>query len=211
MFTGIIQEVGTLDALEPRSAGTRLRVSAAKICPDLREGDSVSVNGVCLTAVAIAKDSFSADVSPETMRRSSLGSLRQQAPLNLELALTPSTRMGGHVVQGHVDATATLVSLDLLGDNNWWLRFRIPEELDRYVVFKGSIAVEGISLTVAGVEDLTVSVTIIPHTYQNTNLPSKQPGDPLNIETDVLAKYLEKLMAPRRPGLTAEKLIEEGY
>jgi riboflavin synthase len=216
MFTGIIEEVGTLDSLEARGAGSRLRVRAPLVASDCAEGDSVSVNGVCLTAVDVRNDSFCADASPETLKRSSLGSLRAGAPLNLERALKPTSRLGGHIVQGHVDATGELVSLELLGDNNWWLQLRIPPEIDRYVVFKGSLSIEGISLTVAAIEDRLVSVTIIPHTYSHTNLPSKKPGDALNLETDVLAKYVEKMLAGylpggSKPGLDLNRLLEEGY
>jgi riboflavin synthase len=216
MFTGIIEEVGTLDAVEQRGAGSRLRIRAPHVASGCAEGDSICVNGVCLTAVDIRKDTFCADASPETLRRSSLGALRPGSPLNLERALQPTSRLGGHIVQGHVDATGELVSLDLLGDNNWWLQVRIPPEIDRYVVFKGSLAIEGISLTVASIEDGLVSVTIIPHTYAHTNLPSKRPGDPLNLETDVLAKYVEKMLAgyagqtSKRP-LDLGRLAEEGY
>lgn len=216
MFTGIIEEVGTLDALEPRGAGSRLRVRAPLVVSDCAEGDSICVNGVCLTAVDVRRETFCADASPETLRRSSLGGLRAGAPLNLERALKPDSRLGGHIVQGHVDATGELISLELLGDNNWWLQLRIPAEIDRYVVFKGSIAIEGISLTVAAIEDGVVSVTIIPHTYAHTNLPSKKPGDRLNLETDILAKYVEKLLGGKAAGASSQgldlsRLREEGY
>jgi riboflavin synthase len=214
MFTGIIEEVGALHSVEPRSAGSRLRIRAPLVCSDLREGDSICVNGVCLTAVDPRPDSFAADASPETLQRSSLGGLATGAPLNLERALKPSSRMGGHIVQGHVDATGRLLGLDLIGDDNWWLTLSIPSDIQRYVVFKGSIAIEGISLTVAAVEDAAVSVTIIPHTYANTNLKSKRPGDLLNLETDILAKYVEKMLAAfQAPGssLTVDKLVNEGF
>ncbi len=214
MFTGIIEELGRLENAEPRSAGSRLRIAARKIMSDLREGDSVSVNGVCLTAVDLKPGGFGADASPETLQRSSLGALRPGAPVNLERALQANARLGGHIVQGHVDAMGRIVSLDLLGDNNWWLKVQAPPELDRYLVFKGSIAIDGISLTVAALEDGIVSVTIIPHTYENTNLRGKRPGDTVNLETDVLARYVEKMLAtleikPER--LTIGKLQQQGY
>jgi riboflavin synthase len=215
MFTGLIEEVGSVEALDPRPAGSRLRLHAPHIAPGLREGDSVAVSGVCLTAVDLRPAGFSADVSPETLRRSSLGTLRAGAPVNLERALQPSSRLGGHIVQGHVDAVGAIESLELIGGDNWWLRVAVPDHLDRYLVFKGSIAIDGISLTIAAIENLVLSVTIIPHTFENTTLRFRSPGDPVNLETDVLAKYVEKMLGaldlrPNRP-LTEERLREEGW
>jgi riboflavin synthase len=213
VFTGIIEEVGTLDAIEPREAGSRLRFSAAKAAAGLNEGDSVSVSGVCLTAVDLRPGSFGADVSPETLRRSNLGELRPGGKVNLERPLTPNSPLGGHIVQGHVDGVGELVSLELLGAGNWWLRVRVPAELDRYLVFKGSVALDGISLTVAEVEDAIIAVTIIPHTYEHTALHIRRPGDRINIECDVLAKYVEKMFANLnvKPRLTVESLRDQGY
>lgn len=215
MFTGLVEEVGVVEALEPREAGSRLRLRASKVTEGLREGDSVCVSGVCLTAVGIRPGGFSADVSPETLQRSSLGGLRAGHLVNLELALQPSSRLGGHIVQGHVDGVGTVLSLDLIGGNNWWLRVEAPPELDRYIVFKGSIAIDGISLTVAAVEDRILSVTIIPHTYENTTLRARRPGDLVNLETDVLAKYVEKMLAsldlPGGSRITEARLREEGW
>lgn len=214
MFTGIVEELGTLVALEPRAAGSRLRLHGALISSDLRDGDSICVNGVCLTAVERKGATFGADVSPETLRRSSLSSLKAGSAVNLERALQPTSRLGGHIVQGHVDGVGSVVSLDLLGDNNWWLKIRVPPELDRYLVFKGSIAIDGISLTIASVSGDVVSVSVIPHTYENTNLRTKKPGDVVNLETDVLAKYVEKMLSVldvKRPRLTVEGLLEQGY
>lgn len=214
MFTGIIEELGQVEAIEARATGSRLRVRAVEVASDLREGDSICVNGVCLTAVDLKGRSFGADVSPETLRRSDLGELKTGSRVNLERALRPSSRLGGHIVQGHVDGVGTVEALDLLGDNNWWLKVRAPEELDRYLVFKGSVAIDGISLTIADVSGGVVSATIIPHTYENTNLRTKRVGDPVNLETDVLAKYVEKMIATidtgRRP-LTVDRLREEGW
>ncbi len=214
MFTGIIEEVGAVEGLESRAAGSRIRVRAPLVSSGLGKGDSICVNGVCLTAVDLRAGSFSADVSPETLSRSDLGQLRQGSLVNLERALQPSSRLGGHIVQGHVDGVGEVESLDPLGDDNWWLQVRVPPELDRYLVFKGSIAIDGISLTVARVEGGVISVTIIPHTYANTNLREKKPGDRVNLETDVLAKYVEKMLSAldlRPRGLTLERLREEGY
>lgn len=213
MFTGIIEEVGHIGAIEPQPAGSRIRIHGALVSQGLREGDSVSVNGVCLTGVHLEPGSFAADVSPETLRRSNLGALRQGSKVNLERPMTPNARFGGHIVQGHVDGVGEIVSLDQLGGENWWLRVRVPDELDRYLVFKGSIAIDGISLTVAAVEGGIVSVTIIPHTYSHTNLHMRKPGDKVNLECDVLAKYVEKMIRTldvKRP-LTVDDLREKGY
>jgi riboflavin synthase len=214
MFTGIIEEIGRLEATEPRGAGARLRIDAPFVAADLREGDSVSVSGVCLTVTGVRPGSFAADVSPETRRRSTLGSLHPGAHVNLERALQPNSRLGGHIVQGHVDGIGRILSLELLGDDNWWLRVEVPAELDRYLVFKGSLAVDGISLTIAAVEGNVVSVTIIPHTYESTTLKYHRAGESVNIETDVLAKYVEKMLQSydlTSSAITVEKLREQGF
>ncbi len=189
MFTGIIEELGT--ALE---VGSRLRVRCSLVREDLTTGASIAVNGVCLTAVDLEPDSFAADLAPETLRRSNLGDLIAGSRVNLERPVTPVTRLSGHIVQGHVDATGTLESLAPLGEGNYWLKVRIPRELDRYLVEKGSIAIDGISLTIAAIDDGVVGVTIIPHTFVSTSLGSARPGSRLNIEVDVIAKHVEKLM-----------------
>ena len=195
MFTGIVEELGTVIEFLPRAAGARLRVQCATVLDDLREGASISVSGVCLTALNLTPNLFDADLAPETLARSNLGELISGARVNLERPVTPATHLSGHIVQGHVDATGELVSLDPLGDGNWWMSVRIPPELDRYLVHKGSVAIEGISLTVASLDPGSiVGVTIIPHTYSNTTLGSTQPGARLNLEVDVLAKHIERLM-----------------
>ena len=214
MFTGIIEEVGRIEAVEPRETGCRLRIHAKLICEDLAVGDSICVNGVCLTAVDLQAGSFAADASPETLSRSTLGELKSRSLVNLERALRPASRLGGHIVQGHVDGTGQIVSLDLLGDENWWLKVRVPAELERYLVFKGSVAIDGISLTIARVEGEVISVTIIPHTHAHTNLQTRKAGDRVNLEADVLAKYVEKMLSTLdvRPGrLSIEKLQENGF
>lgn len=215
MFTGIIEELGSVDAFEQRPAGARLRIRCSKVLADMTEGASVAVNGVCLTAADLRPGAFSADVSPETLRRTNLGDLRIGSLVNLERPLSPSGRLGGHIVQGHIDATGEFLSLEELGDQNWWLKVRIPPELKPYVVFKGSIAIDGISLTVAAVEGDEVAVTVIPHTYRNTALRERRPGDRVNLEADILAKYVENLLRREtdepRPKLTLEKLRELGY
>jgi len=190
MFTGIIEELGTAVAW-----GTRLTVRCATVLEDAREGCSISVNGVCLTALDLTPDSFSADLAPETLARTNLGDLRVGSRVNLERPVTPVTRLSGHIVQGHVDGTGELVALDELRDGNWWLKVRIPPALDRYLVHKGSIAIDGISLTIATLEGDLLGVTIIPHTYACTTLGSRSVGDRVNLEVDVLAKHVEKLLA----------------
>jgi len=189
MFTGIIEELGTVAA-----CGTRLMVSCGTVLKDAHEGASIAVNGVCLTALDLTRDSFSADLAPETLARTNLGDLRIGSRVNLERPVTPATRLSGHIVQGHVDATGELIALDELRDGNWWLNVRIPAALDRYLVHKGSIAIDGISLTIASLEGDVLGVTIIPHTYANTTLSSRRVGDRLNLEVDVLAKHVEKLI-----------------
>jgi riboflavin synthase len=195
MFTGIVEEVGTIESLEERPTGARLRVKCSGVLSDAKEGSSIAVNGVCLTAVDLREDSFAADLAPETLRRTNLGDLRSGSLVNLERPLLVTGRLSGHVVQGHVDGTGEFLSFEALGDDNWWLRIRIPEELDKYLVFKGSLAIDGISLTVAAVENRIIAVTIIPHTYEMTCLRGYKPGDRVNLECDVLAKYVEKMLA----------------
>jgi riboflavin synthase len=197
MFTGIVEELGIVESIDHHAAGARL-VVRSPIAARLSQGGSVAVNGVCLTALHPDNSSFSADLAPETLRASNLGDLHNLSMVNLELPVTPQTLLSGHIVQGHVDGTGELISMEALGNENWWLRVRIPEELDRYVVYKGSLAIDGISLTVAAIEDRVASVTIIPHTYANTTLASHKVGDRLNLECDVLAKYVEKLVNATR-------------
>jgi riboflavin synthase len=189
MFTGIIEELGTIAA-----SGNRLLVNCSTVLEDAREGSSIAVNGVCLTALDFTADTFSADLAPETLARTNLGDLRAGSRVNLERPVTPATRLSGHIVQGHVDATGELIALDALRDGNWWLKVRVPAELDRYLVFKGSIAIDGISLTIASLEGDVLGVTILPHTYANTTLATRSIGDRVNLEVDVLAKHVEKLL-----------------
>ena len=229
MFTGIIEEVGTIAKLESgseSSGGARMVIRARQVLSGktkLREGESIAVNGVCLTAREIKARSFAADLSPETLDRSNLKTLRAGARVNLERPLTPSSRFGGHIVQGHVDGVGQLVALDPLPDGNYWLAVDVTAELERYIVFKGSIALNGISLTVARLDGLRLGVAIIPYTYEQTNLADLNPSDPVNMECDVLAKYAEKLLAhgdttsathqqtDKPSSLTLERLLEEGF
>lgn len=198
MFTGIIEELGTVE-----TPGARLTIQCSEVLEDLAEGGSIAVNGVCLTAIGLKPASFSADLAPETLRRSNLGDLLSGMRVNLERPVTPATRLSGHIVQGHVDGAGELLALDSLGDDNWWLRIRVPAELERYLVFKGSIAIDGISLTIASLDRDELAVAIIPHTYRNTTLAGYRPGARLNLECDVLAKHVEKLLSsltvPHRP------------
>lgn len=210
MFTGIVEELGTVDSLN----GGRLVVRAQKVLSDLTPGASLAVNGVCLTAVDLQPQGFAADLSPETMSRTNLGDLRPGSRVNLERPLAPSGRLSGHIVQGHVDGTGELVRLEPLRDGNWWLLALIPADLSRYLVFKGSIAIDGISLTIASLEGDRLGVAIIPHTYRETNLCARRPGERVNIECDILAKHVERLLQAMRPesgGLTIEKLREQGF
>ena len=208
MFTGIIEELGTVE-----TAGARLSLRCATVTSDMSPGDSIAVNGVCLTATAVRPGAFAADVSPETLRRSNLGDLRDGSRVNLERPLSPGGRLHGHIVQGHVDATGEFLSLDDLGEENWWLRVRYPAELDPYLVFKGSIAIDGVSLTIAALEGGVLSAAIIPHTFRNTTLGAYRRGARVNLEADVLAKHVAKLLGRldvKRP-LTVERLREEGF
>ena len=213
MFTGLIEELGTVEAIDSRTAGARLIVQCREVLADAQEGSSISINGVCLTAVDLRPDSFSADVSPETLQRTNLGELTPGSIVNLERSLSAGGRLGGHIVQGHVDSTCELLSLEELGDGNWWLTVRMPEELNPYLVFKGSVAIDGISLTIAALENQVLSATIVPHTYRNTTLMNRKTGSRLNVECDIIAKYVANLMAKmeRPSGLTVEKLKEMGF
>jgi riboflavin synthase len=194
VFTGIIEELGAVASFTKQTAGAALRVRCAHVLDDLKPGSSIAVNGVCLTAVELGGDFFLADLAPETLRRSNLGDLKPGSRVNLERPLLPTDRLSGHIVQGHVDATGEFLSLEPLGDDNWWLKIRVPADLDRYLVFKGSIAIDGISLTIASLDGDVLGVTIIPHTYQVTTLGAYRAGDRVNLECDVLAKHVEKLL-----------------
>ena len=214
MFTGIIEELGEIRALEAQAgAGARLRVAAGAVLVDAKLGDSIAVNGCCLTAVEIGNGEFAADLAPETLRRTNLGDLKPGSKVNLERPLRAGGRLDGHIVQGHIDGTAALSALSALGNGNWWLEVQVPQELQQYLVYKGSVAVDGISLTIASIEGSTLAVTIIPHTYTATNLAGKRIGDRLNLECDILAKYVEKMLGrmEKPSGLTVEKMKQLGY
>jgi riboflavin synthase len=214
MFTGIIEEVGRVASITNKDANRRLTVSASHLVKELKTGDSVAVSGVCLTAVEITSKSFGADLAEETWNRTSFSRIKQGALVNLELPMRADGRFGGHIVQGHVDGTGRLLTLDEIpGADNYWLHIEIPPELARYVIFKGSLSIEGISLTIAKIEGTQVTVAIIPHTAEMTNLKSLKPGDPVNLEVDMIAKYVEKMMRgdSANPSITIERLVREGF
>ena len=192
MFTGIIEEVGRV-----LQAGSKLRIAAQVVMEDLVLGGSIAVNGVCLTAVQIGEGFFEVDLAPETLRRSNLGQLASGMSVNLERPVTLQQRLSGHLVQGHVDATGTILNFTQLPEGNWWLQIQVPPDLLRYVVQKGSITLNGISLTVAELKGETLSAAIIPHTYEHTALHIAAVGHLVNIECDVLAKHVERLMNAR--------------
>jgi len=199
MFTGIIEAAGRIDALDRRDGGARLRVSlsdARGIAPEMKLGDSIAVNGCCLTVAEFSPSHFSADLSGETLRRTSFGEKKAGDVVNLERPLAAGARLGGHFVQGHVDGVGRVANLVAEGDS-WWLSIRVPDELRRYVVEKGSIAADGISLTVARWHDGVADIAVIPFTHAHTNVRAMSAGQAVNLEIDILAKYVESLLQPR--------------
>jgi riboflavin synthase len=214
MFTGIVEEVGCIARITQEGENRRVVVEAARTPKELKAGDSVCVSGVCLTALDIKHGSFSADLAPETWQRTSFSRLHEGALVNLELPMKADGRFGGHIVQGHVDGVGELLSFDrIAGSENWWLQIALPDEVEKYTVFKGSISIEGISLTVAKLERNACTIAIIPHTVETTNLHSLKPGDAVNLETDLIAKYVEKMMLGERSqsSFTIEELVEQGF
>ena len=213
MFTGIIEEVGKVAKIEQRGENRRISIQAENTPTELKTGDSISVSGVCLTALDIKANSFCADLAPETWARTSFSHIRKNALVNLELPMKANGRFGGHVVQGHVDGVGKLLSLGRIADSeNWWLNIELPAEVEKYTVYKGSISIEGISLTVAKLDGKRCSVAIIPHTLETTNLKSLKPGDPVNLEADLIAKYVEKMTKGASSStITVENLIRQGF
>ncbi len=219
MFTGIVEHVGVIEALEPQHDGGRIRIRAAELAPSLAVSNSIAVNGCCLTVVEIRGQVFAADLSGETLARTTLGSLSPGARINLERPLTAGKEFGGHFVQGHVDGVGRVTRMAPVGPlespASWWLSVRVPSDLARYVAAKGSLAVDGISLTVAAWQDGVADFAIIPYSYTHTNLHDLAVGDGVNLECDVLAKYVERLLesqhTPASSRLTIEKLVEEGF
>ena len=196
MFTGLIEELGTIESLEQHAGGVRIVVAANLVTSDLANGDSISVNGVCLTALNSSPTSFAADMSPETLDRTTLGRLATGSRVNLERAVTPATRLGGHIVQGHVDGRGTFISAESEGDF-WTVRIGFAPEFARYLVHKGSVTVEGISLTIAALADDHFDIAVIPKTWEMTNLSTLKTNDDVNLEADVIAKYVERMLKLR--------------
>ena len=214
MFTGLVEEVGKVKSIVERGGKRHLTIVAERTPRQLKKGNSVAVSGICLTAVALSKNSFGADLAEETWKLTSLSRITEGALVNLELPMKADGRFGGHVVQGHVDGTGKFLGMEKIpGAGDYWLYIEIPPELEKYVVYKGSIALEGISLTVARVEGRKVTIAIIPHTWEMTNLRSLKPGDPVNIETDIIAKYVEKMMHgdAAAPGVSVARMVGEGF
>lgn len=217
MFTGIITAVGAIAALQPRGGDVRLRLATGKLdLSDVRLGDSIAVSGVCLTAIELPGDGFWADVSRETLERTILGAAKPGMQVNLEKALTPTTRLGGHLVSGHVDGIGTITEWRPDG-RSWRLRIQAPDELARYIAEKGSICVDGISLTVNRVDGAAFELNIVPHTLAETTLADSQVGRRVNLEVDLIARYLERLLLgdraaqPGSGGLTEALLREHGF
>ncbi len=213
MFTGIVEEVGRIARIQQRGENRRITITADRVAKELKTGDSVSVSGVCLTALEITPASFCADLAPETWERTSFSRILEGAVVNLELPMKADGRFGGHIVQGHVDGVGKLISFDRIADSeNWWLKIELPAAVEKYTVYKGSITIEGISLTVARLEGSRCTVAIIPQTVERTNLYSLKPGDPVNLEADLIAKYVEKMMKGEAEGsLTVEDLVRQGF
>lgn len=212
MFTGIIEEIGKIKSVSRGSRSVVLEVAADKVLEDTRIGDSIATNGVCLTVTAIRDGAFLADVMPETMYRSNLGGLRPGDRVNLERALCLNSRLGGHLVAGHIDGTGKITD-QKKDDNAIWITITAGPEILRYIIAKGSVAVDGVSLTVADVNEQEFKVSVIPHTQAETTLTSKRIGETVNLENDMIAKYVEKLMNPGQEGkgLTLEFLREQGF
>jgi len=215
MFTGIIEETGSVVSLEKYASGARLKISAKIVTQNTIEGDSIAVNGVCLTAINIKPDGFSADVSGETLNKSTLGQLKIGSVVNLERAVMPSTRLGGHIVQGHVDARGRFVSATQNGQF-WTVRIGFPKEMAKYLIYKGSVAVEGVSLTIADLQTDYFEIAVIPKTWELTNFSRLETGDAVNLEADIIGKYVERIMlygkaGEKTEGITMESLRKAGF
>ena len=210
MFTGIIEEMGTVRRLNQSPNRCELELSASKVLEGTQIGDSIAVNGVCLTVIRLGEEHFTADVMPETLRRSNLGQLKPGSKVNLERAMAANGRFGGHIVAGHIDGTGKILAMQPEG-NAVLVTISATPELLRYVVEKGSIAIDGISLTVAKVSHTDFTVSLIPHTGEETTLLKHRPGEIVNLETDIIGKYVDKLMQPKSGGVTMELLQQNGF
>jgi riboflavin synthase len=222
LFTGIIQHIGTIESLDSGRDGGRITIHAPSVAASLAVANSIAVNGCCLTIVSCDEKSFSADLSGETLAKTSFGELKPGARVNLEQPLTAGKELGGHFVLGHVDDVGRITHLTAEGEN-WWLGVQVPEDFARYIVPKGSITIDGISLTVARwhnfatpqSQKFTVEVAVIPYTYEHTNLRDRKPGDAVNLEGDVLGKYVERYLEARGTKsstlLSVARLVEEGF
>ncbi len=221
MFTGIIEEIGTVKHMSSGGVSGQIAVRASVVLEGTKIGDSIAVNGICLTVTSLQPDGFTADVMAETVRRTGLGAVRSGDRVNLERAMAADGRFGGHLVSGHIDGTGTIRSL-VREENAVWVTVAAPPRILRYIVEKGSVAIDGISLTVAYVDDRVFKVSVIPHTGEETTLLGRAPGDTVNLENDIIGKYVEKLLRPRdagpegqerqdRGGITLEFLAENGF
>lgn len=212
MFTGIVEEIGIVKSLEFKANGAKIVIGCQKVVEDVKIGDSIAIDGVCQTVIEFNSSEFSAEISDETLKVTTLGNLKSGNTVNLERALTLSSRLGGHIVSGHVDCMGKFINIEKLSDF-YNLQFEIPEEQEKYVVYKGSITINGVSLTVANIVDNIVSVAIIPHTYNNTSLKDLKLGQDVNIETDILGKYVEKFLSAKdnKKGISMNFLQENGF
>lgn len=212
MFTGIIEEIGRIQSIHKGAKSAAISVQAKEIMQDVRLGDSIAVNGVCLTVTSFSQSGFTADVMHETLNRSSLGNLKTGSPVNLERAMSANSRFGGHIVSGHIDSTGTVSAIQK-DDNAVWYTIKTAPGILRYIIEKGSIAIDGISLTVAKVRKDDFSVSIIPHTAEMTILSGKHVGDKVNLENDCIGKYVERLMGiqPSKTNITSDFLSKYGF
>lgn len=213
MFTGIVEEIGSISGIKQGKNSEILTIKAKKVLEDTKIGDSIAVNGICLTVTALSSDSFTADVMHETINRSSLSKLKYGSKVNLERAMPVNGRFGGHIVSGHVDGTGTIINIKP-EDNAIWYKIQANQQILKYIVEKGSITIDGISLTVAKVSETDFSISAIPHTVEQTILKEKRQGDIVNLETDILAKYIEKLLnhtQNKQSKITKEFLLEYGF
>jgi riboflavin synthase len=210
MFTGLIEEIGVVERVEEEQNGRRLLIHAERMMQDLKVDDSISINGVCLTAVLVNKERFAVDVIAETRRKTTIGEWRMGTRVNLERALRADSRLGGHFVQGHVDAVALITDVES-HQNEWLLTLEVPQHLKKYVIQHGAITLDGVSLTVARWQTPLATVALIPHTLEKTTLRERRSGDKINLEVDILGKYVESILSSSEPGLDEHKLKSMGY